>query len=74
MVVPCITHFNRKQDRYEVRCLPPLENFPTGDDVMDARRMNQALEQMIRQAPEQYMWSFRLFQTRPEGETSPYER
>ncbi len=74
VVVPCITHFNRKKDRYEVKCFPALENFPSGDDVMDARTMNQALEQMIRQAPEQYMWSFRLFQTRPAGEASPYER
>ena len=74
VVVPCITHFNRKKDRYEVKCLPALKNFPTGDDMADARVMNQALEQMIREAPEQYMWSFRLFQTRPEGETSPYER
>ncbi|MDH5447082.1 MAG: hypothetical protein OEY52_16155 [Gammaproteobacteria bacterium] len=74
VVVPCITHFNRRKDRYEVKFFPALKNFPSGDDVVDARTMNQALEAMIREEPEQYMWSFRLFQTRPEGESSPYER
>jgi len=73
LVVPCITHFNRRKDRYEVKCYPALKNFPTGDDSEDAKTMNQALEQMIREAPEQYMWSFRLFQSRPDNETSPYE-
>lgn len=74
LVVPCITHFNRKLDRYEVKCYPALENFPSGNDRQDAETMNRVLEQMIREAPEQYLWSFRLFQTRPEGEASPYER
>lgn len=74
VIVPCITHFNRKKDRYEVKCYPALTHFPTGDDVGDARTMNQVLEQMIREAPEQYLWSFRLFQNRPGGEISPYER
>ena len=74
VVVPCITHFNRKNDRYEVKCYPALRNFPSGDDMADARTMNQVIEQMISAEPEQYMWSYRLFQTRPEGEASPYER
>lgn len=74
VVVPCITHFNRKRDRYEVRCYPALKHFPSGDDIEDTRCMNQVIEQMIREAPEQYMWSFRLFQTRPEGEPDLYER
>ena len=73
LVVPCITHFNRRKDRYEVKCYPALENFPSGDNDADARTMNRVLEQMIREAPEQYLWSFRLFQTRPEGEADPYQ-
>jgi len=72
VIVPCITHFNRNKDRYEVKCYPALEHFPTGDDIADARTMNLVLEQMIRDAPEQYMWSFRLFQTRPENAKAPY--
>lgn len=73
-VVPCVTHFNRKKDRYEVKCYPALKRFPSGDPVADARAMNQALEIMIGEAPEQYMWSFRLFQTRPGNAPNPYER
>lgn len=73
LIVPCITRFNRKQDRYEVQCYPALSGFPTGDAIEDARAMNRAVEQMIREAPEQYMWSFRLFQTRPDNQASPYD-
>jgi len=73
VVVPCITHFNRRKDRYEVKCYPALSNVPSGDEIQDAKVMNQALEQMIREAPEQYLWSLRLFQTRPNGEPNPYE-
>lgn len=74
VVVPCITRFNLKQDRYEVQCYPALKRFPTGDDIEDARTMNRTIEQMIREAPEQYLWSFRLFQTRPDNQAGPYER
>ncbi len=74
LIVPCITRFNRKQDRYEVQCYPALTHFPSGDASEDARTMNRVIEQMIREAPEQYMWSFRLFQTRPDKQASPYER
>jgi len=34
--------------------------------------MNAVLESMIREDPAQYMWSFKLFRTRPEGVKSPY--
>ncbi len=74
VVIPCITHFNRRKDRYEVKCYPALSHFPSGDDLEDAKVMNEALERMIREAPEQYMWSFRLFQSRPDKEPAPYER
>ena len=74
VVVPCITHFNRRKDRYEVKCYPALPHFPSGDDTEDAKVMNQVLEQMIRESPDQYMWSFRLFQARPDNEPSPYDR
>jgi len=34
--------------------------------------MNLELEKLIRLAPDQYMWSLRLFQTRPDGSPPPY--
>lgn len=59
---------------YLLRVHPPLEDFPSGDDETDARRINQWVEQEILQQPEQYMWVHRRFKTRPEGEARPYPK
>ncbi len=50
---------------YLLRVLPPLENFPTDDEVEDARTYHRLLEDQIRRAPEQYLWSHDRFQARP---------
>lgn len=57
---------------YKLTVHPPLEGFPTPDEVADALRINQWVEQAILQQPEQYMWVHRRFKTRPEGEERPY--
>jgi lauroyl/myristoyl acyltransferase len=72
VVVPCFTRLTRRG--YDVTLRPPLENFPTGDRLADAARMNAVLEEGIRLAPEQYMWTFKLFKTRPDNAPSPYDR
>lgn len=59
---------------YLVKVLPPLENFPSGDDVADATVVNQVIERQVRAAPEQYLWLHRRFKTRPEGEPDLYKR
>jgi len=56
----------------KVRILPPLENFPSNDDVLDATRINALVESFIRQQPEQYLWVHRRFKNRPEGSASVY--
>jgi Kdo2-lipid IVA lauroyltransferase/acyltransferase len=71
-VIPCIAHYDEQDARYVVHALPPLANFPTGDREQDARLMNEALEQMILLDPKQYMWVYKLFRTRPEGEQAFY--
>lgn len=58
---------------YDLRILPPLENFPSEDQAHDAQRINDLIEQQVRQAPEQYLWMHRRFKTRPEGEPSLYD-
>ncbi len=72
-VVPCITRILPYGRGYEVRLYPPFENFPTDDPIADARRMNQEIEKWVREMPEQYMWSYRRFKTRPNNEPSLYE-
>jgi KDO2-lipid IV(A) lauroyltransferase len=72
VVVPCFTKMLPRGKGYEVIFLPPLEDFPTKDPVEDARRMNEVIEQGIREMPEQYFWVHRRFKSRPEGEESLY--
>ena len=52
--------------------LPPLENFPTNDAVADTALGNHYVEEMIKSAPEQYLWMHRRFKTVPEGAPSRY--
>lgn len=58
---------------YEVKVYPPLEGFPQGDDLADARQINAFIEERVREHPEQYMWVHRRFKTRPDGEASIYK-
>lgn len=71
-VVPCITRLLPQGRGIEVRLYPPFQNFPTDDPDADARRMNSEIENWVREMPEQYMWSYRRFKTRPNNEPSLY--
>jgi KDO2-lipid IV(A) lauroyltransferase len=72
-VIPMFPRFDATEGQYVVSFLPPLENFPSGDIVTDLGRINDLLEQQVRQAPEQYWWIHRRFKSRPEGEPPFYE-
>jgi KDO2-lipid IV(A) lauroyltransferase len=50
---------------YIVNIAPPLPNFPSDDPIEDTRRMVAQLEDYIRLAPEQYLWTYRKFKGRP---------
>jgi KDO2-lipid IV(A) lauroyltransferase len=57
---------------YVGRFYAPWEDFP-GDDIEAAtRRMNAFVEDRVREAPAQYLWSHKRFKTRPNGEPGPY--
>jgi len=71
-VVPCISRILPHGRGFEVRLLPAFENFPTDDPIADARYMNDRIEQWVREMPDQYMWSYRRFKTRPNNEPSLY--
>jgi KDO2-lipid IV(A) lauroyltransferase len=71
-IVP-FSHFRRKgKPGYDIYFHPPLENFPSGDDLEDATRINTIIEKEIRKAPEQYLWMHRRFKTRPDPEDSGF--
>ncbi len=72
VVIPCISRLDPHSGRYHTEVSPPLVNFPSGDQVKDATTINQAMEKLILVAPEQYLWTFRWFRTRPDGKPNPY--
>lgn len=72
-VIPTATAYDPQTRRFSVRFLPALTEFPSGDDVRDATRMNGAIEALINLDPAQYLWSAKIFRSRPTGERSPYK-
>ena len=72
VVLPSFAWYDLARDEYVMRLWPPMEDFPSGDDAADARAMNAAIERGVEQAPAQYLWTLRLFRTRPEGESPLY--
>lgn len=70
-VVPCFTRL--VPGGYDIYLMPALSGFPSGDAVADATHMNRVIEAEIRAVPEQYMWTFKFFKTRPDGARSPYD-
>ena len=71
-VVPCITRLLPGAAGYVLTFYPAWENYPTGDDIADTRRMNEFIEQRVLEMPEQYFWLHKRFKTRPEGEKKFY--
>ncbi|MFO1343941.1 MAG: lipid A biosynthesis acyltransferase [Burkholderiales bacterium] len=71
-VVPVIATQRPKGAGYDVRFYPAFDNFPSGDDVADARRVNAFIEDRVRENTPQYLWTHKRFKTRPPGEASLY--
>ncbi len=65
-------HRDAKNLRWRLRFSPVVANYPSGDDVADATRMNALLETEIRREPTQYLWLHKRFKTRPPGEPDLY--
>lgn len=57
---------------YQLKLHSPLQNFPSDDNVKDARRVNELIEKHVREVPDQYLWIHRRFKTRPPGELGFY--
>jgi KDO2-lipid IV(A) lauroyltransferase len=71
-IVPCVTRQLAGSGGYVVTLYPAWDHFPSNDVERDARRMNEFIEERVREMPEQYYWLHKRFKTRPLGEASPY--
>jgi KDO2-lipid IV(A) lauroyltransferase len=57
---------------YALRLGAPLADLPSPDALGDTARVNACIEQMVREAPEQYLWVHKRFKTRPPGSPEVY--
>lgn len=71
-VVPCVTRMLPGGKGYVARLYPAWTDFPSGDDMADARRLMSFVEERVLEMPEQYFWLHKRFKTRPEGEARFY--
>ena len=69
----CASRLDASTGRYHCTVTPPLEGVNGDDPEADVRAICSAMEDLIRRAPEQYLWTFRWFRTRPDGGESPYD-
>ncbi|KAG1557538.1 hypothetical protein G6F50_012594 [Rhizopus delemar] len=68
-----IPYFHRREGgKYFLKLGAPLENFPSEDVEADTTRVNQAIEAMVREAPDQYLWIHRRFKRQPGGRSDFY--
>lgn len=72
VVLPVITRQLPGGQGYVVRFYPAWQHYPSADITADVSRMNQFIEQRVREMPAQYFWLHKRFKTRPQGEGSFY--
>lgn len=70
-----VPFFHRREGAdYILRIGAPLAEFPSDDATADSARVNAQIENMVREAPTQYLWIHRRFKRRPPGMLSPYKQ
>lgn len=72
VVLPVRSAFSPETGRFSVRFYAPATDLESPDPTEEAARMNRLLERLVREAPEQYLWTQKIFRTRPPGEASVY--
>ncbi len=72
-IVMCCPLLLPKQRGFELHIALLPSDFLTGDVEQDAAKMNDAIEQLVKDVPEQYFWLHRRFKIRPEGEPDLYD-
>ncbi len=73
-VVPMEYHRKEGNQGYSIKFHPPLENYPSEDELENATRLNACFEKMIINAPEQYFWLHRKFKNKNPEQTDIYRQ
>ena len=73
-VIPVVATYLPNYQGWTVKFYPAFADYPGGDTIEAARRMNAFIEERVREAPAEYFWTHKRFKTRPAGEMSPYAR
>jgi KDO2-lipid IV(A) lauroyltransferase len=73
-VMPVIATFLPNYQGWCVKFYPVWDNYPGPDMVAATLRMNQFIEERVREAPAEYFWTHKRFKTRPNGEPSLYDK
>jgi lauroyl-KDO2-lipid IV(A) myristoyltransferase len=71
-VFPLRVCYDPDTRRIRLEFLEALADFPSGDPVTDATRMNAEIEAILAPDPAQYAWTQRIFRSRPPGEPGIY--
>ena len=66
------TTLNEDCRGYTCNISEPLPNFPSDDVEADTARLNQYIEELVRERPAEYYWVHKRFKHRPPGEPSLY--
>ena len=64
-----LSTYNEKKHAYEVVFGKMYQNYPSGNDELDAQIMNRSIEELLQGRIEQYMWFLRVYRTRPDTES-----
>ena len=71
--VIAFSHVRREDGGYTLKLSPAFEGFPSSDATADTARVIAAIEDMVRDAPTQYLWIHRRFKRQPDGRGRLYE-
>jgi KDO2-lipid IV(A) lauroyltransferase len=75
-VVPGFLLWDEKQRKHVLKFAPEIPLVKTGDFkeevAINTARFTKAIEDCVRQSPEQWLWIHRRWRTRPEGEPDLY--
>ena len=65
-VTVMVNSFRDEHGRYVVKYYPGLKDFPNEDDRINARKINEQVEQLIMEAPQQYLWMHKRYKTQQD--------